>query len=112
MVKQGSVYINPNVHYRDLVMESRIKVYVVQVVSQHFYNQIGTSLFDRTGESFSSNKLSGGLTNTQNTQSSFSSISDENQTSSYILLGTSPPVHYTHFDSCSKTAIQCKQLTG
>ena len=33
MTKQGDVYFYPKVHQRDLVMESRIKVYVVQVVS-------------------------------------------------------------------------------
>ena len=45
-------------------------------------------------------------------QSSFRSKSDKNQPSKFIHLGISPPVYYTHLDSCSKTAIQCKQLIG
>ena len=44
--------------------------------------------------------------------SSLRSRSNKNQSSKFIHLGISPPVYYTHFDSCSKTAIQCKQLTG
>ena len=45
-------------------------------------------------------------------QSSFKSRSDKNQPSKFIHLGINPPVYYTQLDSCSKTAIQCKQLTG
>ena len=45
-------------------------------------------------------------------QSSFRSRSDKNQPSKFIHLGISPPVYYTQLDSCSKIAIQCKQLTG
>ena len=45
-------------------------------------------------------------------KSSFRSRSDKNQLSKFIHLGISPPVCYTHLDSCSKSAIQCKQMTG
>ena len=45
-------------------------------------------------------------------KSPFRSRSDKNQSSKFIHLGISPPVYHTHLDNCSKTAIQCKQLTG
>ena len=45
-------------------------------------------------------------------KSSFRNRGDKNQPSKFIQLGISRSVYYTHFDSCSKTAIQCKQLTG
>ena len=45
-------------------------------------------------------------------KSSFRSRSDKNQPSKHKRLGIGPPVYNIHFDSCSKTAVQCKQLMG
>ena len=44
-------------------------------------------------------------------KSSFRNRSDINHSTKCIHLGISPPVYCTHLDSCSNTAIQCKQLT-
>ena len=77
-----------------------------------FKNQILMSHFDRMGENFCSNELSAWRILKTLLQSPFRSRSDKNQPSKFIHRGISPPVYYTHLDSCSKTAIQCKQLTG